>query len=1014
MTITLLLMLLLLLAFEEAFGWRCSGCPADPKCTGACPKCDSLCGHGHCGPHNQCTCAPTFGKPQGHGCDACAPGFSGYPNCVEDPPGARYACSKAGRCVDTPAGPYPTSTCANQCGGGHHHPVPSPPPAPPTPGHHNGTCGSSCRGVSDCAPRRWTSNASDTGCSFCDRYGNHTGPLCMTLEAKCCNHECPGERQECFFKCDYRTNRSHMPQHLLIGDSITDGQFPFVKTMLNATLDSHLIPINGGDTGEGQTCASVWAQDLERWDIISYNFGAWDIGSSDCNLTKDASGQYLDARLEEYISRLANITAQLKHTRAGRNGNLVFVLTTPSPDVPECCDDPKVSPAGHFRAATGTHTCVKRTIVFNEAARALLVQLGGIHILDLYAFVAQKCPTPYTYDCSIQTMKKGDPCQVHFDNPLGWEYVAHGYAAGIQRIFHNSHVRMKTDDASPPSAEELQHRINVYIAAGARVFYVPSGEYYFGNRTLLIQNATDFALVARGPVTFWFTNSDGGFMLRGCSNVTVMGDSPTTPLRIDRSPPPFSQGTLTNLTAKTMEFKLDGDSPDPRALEPSRNPSAGPGMIDVGMCSSWKVGSRSSDGREDSRGMPTGHACFPTSAMCDLGPGRFTVARTSRNSDVSVGDQFVFILWRGFSYVVANSSDVVTQDVAVHAAGDMAVFEGDGGGGHTYRRLKVVPRNGRLISSNADAFHSSDMERGPKLENCHFKSMLDDFFNFQSTLLLATNFSGLDGTLTLVHPHTSDQADDFAPGNVAVTDHWYGTTEPLSRLRAGDQLIFYDPFSFEEVGRTRTAAHARLLSPATDQNSTLAQRADALVGLLRIGEHCHGFSCTCDKGSSCWSAVSKQHYPVQRFRASVYSVELAGALPLQPRSGPMVSVIPFVVQIAKTQSAGVSVSQSLFEDSRGFFGRWKSSDSTLSGNIFRGNAQPELEMQLLPQFYEGPISISNVSIINNSFEIGRACNPKKQACPTMSDLLDSGPSCCKVQNLVVMQNRVVMQTDEPQ
>ena len=60
-------------------------------------------------------------------------------------------------------------------------------------------------------------------------------------------------------------------------DSITDGQFPFFKQYLNTTVDSHLIPINGGDTGEGVTCASVWAQDLDRWDVVSYNFGAWDI-----------------------------------------------------------------------------------------------------------------------------------------------------------------------------------------------------------------------------------------------------------------------------------------------------------------------------------------------------------------------------------------------------------------------------------------------------------------------------------------------------------------------------------------------------------------------------------------------------------------------------------------------------------------------------------------------------------------------------------------------------------------
>ena len=148
----------------------------------------------------------------------------------------------------------------------------------------------------------------------------------MTLEASCCNHMCPGTREECFFKCGYPTNHSQMRQHLAIGDSITDGQFPFFKLLLNTTVDSHLIPINGGDTGQGVTCASVWAQDFERWDVISYNFGAWDVDGSDGNLTKNATGSYEDAKMLAYLERLSNITAQLNRTRAARSGKLVYVF----------------------------------------------------------------------------------------------------------------------------------------------------------------------------------------------------------------------------------------------------------------------------------------------------------------------------------------------------------------------------------------------------------------------------------------------------------------------------------------------------------------------------------------------------------------------------------------------------------------------------------------------------------------------------------------------------------------
>ena len=151
----------------------------------------------------------------------------------------------------------------------------------------------------------------------------------------------------------------------------------------------------------------------------------------------------------------------------------------------------------------------------------------------------------------------------------------------------------------------------------------------FTNTTLLIQGAKDFALEAAGPVTLWFTNSDGGFKIRDSLNVTVRGFSASDPIRVDRSPPPMSQGTLTAKVGDEFHFQLDGDSPDPRHLKPSRNPSSGtsvndPGAPDVGMCQSWKAGSRSSDGRPNSRGMPSGTACFSLKDMRSSSPVSYT------------------------------------------------------------------------------------------------------------------------------------------------------------------------------------------------------------------------------------------------------------------------------------------------------------------------------------------------------------------------------------------------------
>ena len=50
----------------------------------------------------------------------------------------------------------------------------------------------------------------------------------------------------------------------------------------------------------------------------------------------------------------------------------------------------------------------------------------------------------------------------------------------------------------------------------------------------------------------------------------------------------------------------------------------------------------------------------------------------------------------------------------------------------------------------------------------------------------------------------------------------------------------------------------------------------------------------------------------------------------------------------------------LFEDSTGFFARWKSSHALMENNVFRGNGFPIVEMQVLPAFYEGPPQVRNV------------------------------------------------------
>lgn len=151
---------------------------------------------------------------------------------------------------------------------------------------------------------------------------------------------------------------------------------------------------------------------------------------------------------------------------------------------------------------------------------------------------------------------------------------------------------------------------------------------------------------------------------------------------------------------------------------------------------------------------------------------------------------------------------------------------------------------------------------------------------------------------------------------------------------------------------------------------------------------------------------------LQVFQSSVYSVELAQPPPLQSRPG-ATDAISYVVQIAKTQAKGAVVRDCLFEDSSGFFARWKSSDAVMEDNVFRGNGYPIVEMQVLPSFYEGPPHTRNVTLRNNSFGVGGASGSflknegvSSRKSLTLKNLIDVGPPFCEAEGLVQERNTI--------
>merc|ERR1712039_730455 len=80
------------------------------------------------------------------------------------------------------------------------------------------------------------------------------------------------------------------------------------------------------------------------------------------------------------------------------------------------------------------------------------------------------------------------------------------------------------------------------------------------------------------------------------------------------------------------------------------------------------------------------------------------------------------------------------------------------------------------------------------------------------------------------------------------------------------------------------------------------------------------------------------------------------------------------------------------------FGRWKSSGSRIINNTFHHVSQEEFELRFLPAFYEGPLTIEDVLIANNTIYVSGS---ETKA----GDIVNYDPNFVKG---LVMQNNLVL------
>jgi hypothetical protein len=454
--------------------------------------------------------------------------------------------------------------------------------------------------------------------------------------------------------------------------------------------------------------------------------------------------------------------------------------------------------------------------------------------------------------------------------------------------------RLKTDDR----AMKLQQKIDASIASGRPATIEVSGIYNFSRASLLIAGAKDLTLqpaptcVAPGCVpqmlfTIWPCGETEGQDAKICRPVNF--NDPTTP-PVCKSPSGkqctcadviWSSGV--NIT-NSMDVTVKGIAIDysPRGL-----------------------------------GSP---------AACKLGPPPAPPPRGTPTVQFNSG--------RKFSYMLFNSSRVVTEDLTIRSAPFMAITSFLGEGAHVFRRVRFAPNPADFNAMIAlkDGLHESDVRTGLQFIDGTIHGTVDDFFNLRNTLQLVYRCDTATSSCLIINPHI-----DGVPLNTV-----YGSGRVMTTVRSGDRFSFY-PLTHQQhpenstppvLATMRVAAKAEVTDAATLARVSAwsyATAANKTNGLMHFGDGSDLWNISFDPSSSPRGDFAK----------------------LRERT---------LVNIDSISGSGAVIRDSNFSVTACNLGRTKSSNSVITGTTFSKAKGQNLEVTGLQIWFEGPLEIKNVSI----------------------------------------------------
>ena len=252
-----------------------------------------------------------------------------------------------------------------------------------------------------------------------------------------------------------------------------------------------------------------------------------------------------------------------------------------------------------------------------------------------------------------------------------------------------------------PQAIALQKAIDRSIEKGERRLEIRAGDYYFGNASMIVHQASNFSLSAKagpGTVQLWFAIG-AGVLVNQSSDVVLDGFS------IDYDPPAHYQGTIQKVISASSVIqatvKTDTGFLDPTVFDAEYRMGK-PGVQSGPSALVWNS--------SDPGFGAFGSADWPPTATAD-GNHVFNVSRALLCKDIAsattdgssclagstielqVNDKITAHIRKGFTLHIMNSTRVRTQHAALHGAPGFAITEYDGYGKHSYFNVSLGRRH---------------------------------------------------------------------------------------------------------------------------------------------------------------------------------------------------------------------------------------------------------------------------------------------------------------------------------